>query len=685
MKRFHRQFKAFCSVLFAVITAVILAAAPQSAALAITASDLYFYSQNHIFFYDPSVRGCGSNTNGLYTLDIDPTDAFNENAIYIMAYLKNAGYSDTSVAAIMGNLKAEGSAFSPNQLERSYEQNSQLTGGTFLVPDNFIAYKDGAKTFSGGFGIAQWTFYTRVQRLQAHADAHFGGQVASIEAQSDYLVTELAAYGLTPEAMNALSIEEATYKIYLSYENPASTDAGYGSNLENAPATAAQLDATRHATALAAFQGRLGFAGAAFSMISDATLLVNAADSTATTEDGENVTIIGDSITVSAEDQIKKLLPEARIIAQVSKQFATGSADNPSGYEILSQLAAEDGLTDIIVIALGTNGRSSVTQDSINQIISLVGPSRTVYFVNNYFYGDPDYYANNNSAISAAADSQNIYQIDWSAAADANPAAYVQPGDVHLTPAGQALFATTIYNALNSHSANSRASALLQCNSSQEDATITAWENDGMTYAFPLRDATKSNYLRNSNQDLIAKYGRDGVYHGLVSALSQPTGWGHHCDEATDASGNHIRNADGSVNCVNSGQYKVDLGIMQQEVDPSAKTDDLWYFSTGATVVAMASGEVIGVSNYMGLPECKQVVIRNDSGYFFDIFYYTHMAWDESVSLNQHVDVGDVIGTVGTPVCTGNGSQAHVHVDTQDKSSDIRPLIQTLYEALPEQ
>ena len=224
------------------------------------------------------------------------------------------------------------------------------------------------------------------------------------------------------------------------------------------------------------------------------------------------------------------------------------------------------------------------------------------------------------------------------------------------------------------------ASSFCNSNASAEGVTVTSL--DGLDWAFPLAGATKANYLANNNDNLKQYRANCGGYD-CVSVLSQPPNWYHHCER------------EGGSDC----GYKVDLGIMQQLVDGRQRTpeeynrrygttaikgDALRFYSTGATVVAMASGTVSSVSPYMGMSYCKQVSIKSDAGYPYQKLYYTHMSMDDTVSVGQHVNAGDPIGEVGPPNCTGNGSQGHVHVDTRNYGDNIHPLLQLLYEALPE-
>ena len=218
--------------------------------------------------------------------------------------------------------------------------------------------------------------------------------------------------------------------------------------------------------------------------------------------------------------------------------------------------------------------------------------------------------------------------------------------------------------------------------------TISSYE--GHNYAFPIESATKNNYLGNSNENLKPDYLRDCSYvdqetgklvkYDCVSVLSDTPNWYHH-------------------GCSGASCRSVDLGIMIQLVDGHQRTpeeynkryntntfsgSELGFYSTGAKVVAVAPGTITLAGEYSGMSECKEVKIKNDDGYPYQYFYYTHLSMDDKVSVGQHVDIGQVIGEVGPPRCTGNGSQGHLHLDTSQSTKDnISPLIETLYQALP--
>lgn len=160
----------------------------------------------------------GNNCKSGYTAI--EADAFledkgeNENTIF--SYLVQNGFSNTAAAAIMGNLKAESGAFNPRQLEK-ITANADYPG--YLAPENFRAYENGSKTYSGGLGLAQWTSAGRVKNLQDFAD-RLNLPVTSLSVQTRFLVKELLEYGITPELLNSMDLRSATSYVLGNYEKP---------------------------------------------------------------------------------------------------------------------------------------------------------------------------------------------------------------------------------------------------------------------------------------------------------------------------------------------------------------------------------------------------------------------------------------------------------------------------------
>ena len=85
----------------------------------------------------------------------------------IWNYFKNKGFSDCGIAGIMGNLYAE-SGLIPNNLQNTYNSKLSYTDKQYTQKVDNGTYKnfvgDGA-----GYGLAQWTYWSRKKALLAFA------------------------------------------------------------------------------------------------------------------------------------------------------------------------------------------------------------------------------------------------------------------------------------------------------------------------------------------------------------------------------------------------------------------------------------------------------------------------------------------------------------------------------------
>lgn len=183
---------------------------------------------------------------------------------------------------------------------------------------------------------------------------------------------------------------------------------------------------------------------------------------------GEKVTIIGDSITWLTRDLMKEKLPGVDIYSEGGKVFEYDNGDaNPSGLSVIKAVEAAGDLREVVVFALGTNNRDSVSMQALNESMfeklhDITG-ERMVYLVTNYDLRHPETYDRNNKAISDAAETyDDWYVIDWVAAVEetGDPESYIKDegesavGDmqVHPTdPEGYELWTDMIIDALRSH------------------------------------------------------------------------------------------------------------------------------------------------------------------------------------------------------------------------------------------
>lgn len=136
--------------------------------------------------------------------------------------LRKRGLSEEVTAAIMGNMQAE-SAFIPNNVENrsniSDERYTAMVDNGSYSRNDFV-YDNGQ---SYGYGLCQWTFWSRKAALYDFAKAR-GVSIGDEEMQLDFLFTEGEWKNIASE-MNTLSVEEGAKRFMVKYENPADKSA----------------------------------------------------------------------------------------------------------------------------------------------------------------------------------------------------------------------------------------------------------------------------------------------------------------------------------------------------------------------------------------------------------------------------------------------------------------------------
>ena len=85
------------------------------------------------------------------------------NEKIIWDYLKQKSLSDCGVAGLMGNLYAE-SGLNPKNLQQTYERKLGYDDDSYTDAVDHGIYTNFVKD-SAGYGIAQWTFWSRKQAL----------------------------------------------------------------------------------------------------------------------------------------------------------------------------------------------------------------------------------------------------------------------------------------------------------------------------------------------------------------------------------------------------------------------------------------------------------------------------------------------------------------------------------------
>lgn len=146
------------------------------------------------------------------------TGTTNEQKIW--NYLKAKGLNSYGIAGLMGNLYAE-SGLNPKNLQNTYEKKLGYTDETYTSAVDSGKYTNFVKD-SAGFGLAQWTYWSRKQNLLNFATSN-GKSVGDLEMQLDFLYKELSeGYKSVLNVLKtATSVKQASNSVLLNYERPA--------------------------------------------------------------------------------------------------------------------------------------------------------------------------------------------------------------------------------------------------------------------------------------------------------------------------------------------------------------------------------------------------------------------------------------------------------------------------------
>lgn len=137
------------------------------------------------------------------------TEAYLWNAF---SYLGNYG-----CAGLLANLKCE-SAYKSTNLQGSFEKKFGMDDLTYTA-----AVDNNAWDFvndHAGYGLAQWTYYSRKQDLLNYAKAK-NVSIGDLNMQIEFCKQELDGYKLTDKLKNCKSAKEASDLVMTVYEKPA--------------------------------------------------------------------------------------------------------------------------------------------------------------------------------------------------------------------------------------------------------------------------------------------------------------------------------------------------------------------------------------------------------------------------------------------------------------------------------
>ena len=143
----------------------------------------------------------------------------------IWDFLKAEGFNDFGVAGLMGNLLAE-SGLRPNNMEDQYQSKLGYNDDSYTRAVDNGTYTNFVKD-AVGYGLAQWTYWTRKQSLLNFA-RQSNKSIGDLNMQLCFLVKELKEL-YTNSVYNVLrkatSVLEASNAVLLNFERPTNMGA----------------------------------------------------------------------------------------------------------------------------------------------------------------------------------------------------------------------------------------------------------------------------------------------------------------------------------------------------------------------------------------------------------------------------------------------------------------------------
>lgn len=145
------------------------------------------------------------------------------NEQLIWNYFKSHGLNDFGTAGLMGNLYAE-SGLNPKNLQQTYERKLGYSDDSYTDAVDHGIYTNFVKD-SAGYGIAQWTFWSRKQALFSFVKSR-EKSIGDLNMQLDFLMKELREgyIGVLNTLCNATSVLEASNDVLFRFERPANQD-----------------------------------------------------------------------------------------------------------------------------------------------------------------------------------------------------------------------------------------------------------------------------------------------------------------------------------------------------------------------------------------------------------------------------------------------------------------------------
>ena len=150
--------------------------------------------------------------------------SYNGNEQFVWNYLRNSGLTKAGAAGMMGNLYAE-SGINSVIYQNSYKGRIGWTDQQYVDYVNSGAYSEYSFVHDAvGFGLAQWTYYTRKQALFNTCR----GRIGDLGCQCQYLIWELQVYfpRINSLLRSSSDVRTCAVRVLTEFERPADMGPG---------------------------------------------------------------------------------------------------------------------------------------------------------------------------------------------------------------------------------------------------------------------------------------------------------------------------------------------------------------------------------------------------------------------------------------------------------------------------
>ena len=138
----------------------------------------------------------------------------------IFTRVTEAGFTIEAACALLAQIQKE-SLFKPENLEDSRNRSLGMTDLQYVNAVDNGTYTNFVHD-AAGFGLAQWTFYTRKQNLLNYCKAR-NKSIADLETQISFLIWEMKACfgGIWNKCLSSHDLKDLTWVLLDTWENPA--------------------------------------------------------------------------------------------------------------------------------------------------------------------------------------------------------------------------------------------------------------------------------------------------------------------------------------------------------------------------------------------------------------------------------------------------------------------------------